>query len=131
MSTLFNDFLKKILVLTGITAILIVLFYLFKPHYISPALPFLLAFFMAVSVISFKILQKKAIHEPRKFVTGFLAHSVIRMMLYLIIIVSYAFLYRTDAIKFIIGFFILYLVFTGFEVFQFLKLTKRTGNFQK
>lgn len=123
MNPLFNNFLKKILILTGITALVMVSAWFFIPGYLSPALPFLMAFFLAGSIVSFKILYKKA-NEPQKFVTGFLAHSIIRLMLYLIVIVSYAILYREDAIKFIIGFFILYLIFTVFEVIQFIALTK-------
>lgn len=99
--------------------------FLIIPERVSIALPFLLAFFLGISIISYMILQKKAVENPRKFITGFLAHTGIRMMIYLAIIVTYALLNRDDAVNFIIGFFILYIFFTFFEVMQFIALTKK------
>lgn len=125
MNELFSAYLKKILILTAATAILMIVAFLAIPAMVSPALPFLLAFFLGMSIISFKILQKKAVEEPRKFITSFLAHTLIRMMIYLVVLVSYALLYRNDAVIFIIGFFILYIIFTFFEVLQFIVLTKK------
>jgi hypothetical protein len=68
--------------------------------------------------------KKKAINEPKTFVTGFLAHTVIRMFVYLIIILGYGLSYRSDAVNFILGFFVVYTIFTFFEVMQFIRLTR-------
>ena len=119
-----NAYLRKILILTAILAVVMVVAFLTIPGYISVALPFVLAFFLGISILSYKLLQKKAINEPRRFITGFMAHTVIRMMIYLFIILAYALVYRSDAVNFIIGFFVLYTVFTFFEVMQFIALTK-------
>ena len=119
-----TSYIKKILILTAVLALIMGAAYLVIPQHISLALPFLLAFFLGISILSYKILQKKARTEPRKFIMGFMAHTVVRMMIYLFIIVVYAFIYRSDAVNFIIGFFILYTVFTFFEVMQFMDLTR-------
>ena len=119
-----TSYIKKILILTAVLALIMGTAYLVIPQHISLALPFLLAFFLGISILSYKILQKKARTEPRKFIMGFMAHTVVRMMIYLFIIVVYAFIYRSDAVNFIIGFFILYTVFTFFEVMQFMDLTR-------
>ena len=126
MNEKFNTYLKKILILTAVIAIIMIVSFLIIPERVSIALPFLLAFFLGISIISYMILQKKAVENPRKFITGFLAHTGIRMMIYLAIIVTYALLNRDDAVNFIIGFFILYIFFTFFEVMQFIALTKKT-----
>ncbi|HCT71859.1 MAG TPA: hypothetical protein DF409_13620 [Bacteroidales bacterium] len=55
-----------------------------------------------------------------------MSHTVLRMALYLAIILSYAFLNREDAVRFILGFFFIYLIFTIFEVYQFLTLTRKS-----
>ncbi|MDY0101646.1 MAG: hypothetical protein RBS07_01830 [Lentimicrobium sp.] len=125
MNEKFNTYLKKILILTAVIAIIMIVSFLIIPERVSIALPFLLAFFLGISIISYMILQKKAVENPRKFITGFLAHTGIRMMIYLAIIVTYALLNRDDAVNFIIGFFILYIFFTFFEVMQFIALTKK------
>lgn len=122
-----TSYIKKILILTGILALVMVVAFLVIPQRVSIALPFLLAFFLGISILSYKILQKKARTQPRRFITGFMAHSVVRMMIYLFIILAYAFIYRSDAVNFIIGFFIIYAVFTFFEVMQFMALTKSAG----
>ena len=119
-----NTYLRKILILTAIIALAMVIAFLTIPEQVSLALPFVLAFFLGISIVSYKILQKKAIVEPRKFIPGFMAHTVVRMMIYLFIMLAYAFVYRSDAVNFIIGFFIIYAVFTFFEVMQFIALTK-------
>lgn len=125
MNPVFTNYLKKLLILTFITGAFLAMAYAFLPYPISPVMPFLLAFFLGVSVLSFYLLLKKAGSNPGKFITGFLAHTVIRMAVYLVVILSYAFIYRQDAVNFIIGFFIYYMIFTFFEVSQFLKLTRK------
>jgi hypothetical protein len=81
---------------------------------------------MSVSLISYYLLKKKAVSGTSGFVTGFMSHTVLRMALYLAIILSYAFLNREDAVRFILGFFFIYLIFTIFEVYQFLTLTRKS-----
>lgn len=119
-----TTYVKKVLILTGMVALVMLMAFLFIPQYVSVALPFMLAFFLGISIVSYKILQKKAINEPRRFISGFLAHTVVRMMIYLFIIVAYSFVYRSDAVNFILGFFILYTIFTFFEVMQFIAITR-------
>ena len=119
-----TNYIRKILILSAALAVVLVIAYLVIPEYISIAMPFLLAFFLGISIVSYKILQKKARTQPRRFIAGFLAHTVVRMMIYLAIILVYSLIYRSDAVNFIIGFFILYAVFTFFEVMQFMALTR-------
>ena len=118
-------FTKQLLILATITGLVfIALFLLIPPTYISPALPYLLVFFTAATLISFYFIQKKIEASPSGFVTAFMANSIIRLLLYLVIIVVYAFTHKYDAVNFIISFFILYLIFTTFEVYFFLKKKK-------
>jgi phosphatidylglycerophosphate synthase len=124
MSPELRNYLKKILILAAATAILILIAWFVVPEMLSPVMPFVLAFFLGSSILSFSILQKKAINEPKTFVTGFLAHTVIRMFVYLIIILGYGLSYRSDAVNFILGFFVIYTIFTFFEVMQFIRLTR-------
>ena len=46
----------------------------------------------------------------------------LKLIAFLIIIALYAFLNKADAINFIISFFIIYLIFTVFEILQLLKV---------
>ena len=115
-------FTKQIFLLAIITGLVITGVILFLPaSYISPALPFLLVFFTAATLLSFYFLQKKLDASPTRFVTSFMAISMIRLLLYLAIIVVYALTNRPDSVNFIISFFILYVIFTVFEVSFFLR----------
>lgn len=118
-------FTKQLFILAIITGIVITgSIQIFPTDYISPTLPFLLVFFTAATLLSFYFIQKKLEASPTRFVTAFMAISMIRLMLYLAIIVVYALTNRPDSVNFIISFFILYVIFNAFEVSFFLR--KRT-----
>jgi hypothetical protein len=115
-------FTKQLLILSTLTGLLIVgVILLIPPDFVSPALPFLLVFFTAATLLSFYFLQKKLDASPSRFVTAFMANTMIRLILYLAIIVIYALFNRPDSINFILSFFILYLIFSAFEVSFFLR----------
>lgn len=115
-------FSKQLLIMATITGMAIIAAMLvIPPSFISPALPYLLVFFTAATLISFYFLQKKIESTPSGFVTAFMANSIIRLLGYLIVIVIYAFTNKPDAVNFIISFFILYIIFTAFEVTFFLR----------
>ncbi|HPG32802.1 MAG TPA: hypothetical protein PLM34_03055 [Lentimicrobium sp.] len=115
-------FSKQLLIMATITGMAIIAAMLvIPPSFISPALPYLLVFFTAATLISFYFLQKKIESTPSGFVTAFMANSIIRLLGYLIVIVVYAFTNKPDAVNFIISFFILYIIFTAFEVTFFLR----------
>jgi hypothetical protein len=122
MNQKLSIFSRQLFLLAVITGIIIAGVYFFVPQqYVSPALPFLLVFFTAATLLSFRFLQKKLEASPTGFVTAFMANSTIRLILYLAVIVIYALTNRPDSVNFIISFFILYLIFTVFEVSFFLR----------
>ncbi len=115
-------FTKQLLIVATVTGLVFIALALFiPPHFISPALPYLLVFFTSATLISYYFIQKKLDTSPSGFVTAFMANSIIRLLLYLIVIVVYALTHKDDAVNFIVGFFILYIVFTSFEVLFFLR----------
>jgi len=115
-------FTRQLLILATLTGLAIIgLALIIPPAYVSPALPYLLMFFTAATLLSFYFLDKKSKVSASGFVTAFMANSAIRLLLYLGVIVIYALTHRADSVNFIISFFILYLIFTAFEVSFFLK----------
>lgn len=118
-------FTKQLLIVASLTGLAVIaLMFTIPTIYISPALPYLLIFFTASTLISFYFIQKKMEASPSGFVTAFMANSIIRLLLYLIVIVAYAFNNKADAVNFIISFFIMYIIFTAFEAVFFLKSKK-------
>lgn len=115
-------FTRQLLILATLTGLAIIgLALIIPPAYVSPALPYLLMFFTAATLLSFYFLDRKSKVSASGFVTAFMANSAIRLLLYLGVIVIYALTHRADSVNFIISFFILYLIFTAFEVSFFLK----------
>ncbi|MBK6345013.1 MAG: hypothetical protein IPF68_03600 [Bacteroidales bacterium] len=105
MNQRLSVFTKQLLILATLTGLFITgAIFLIPPDYISPTLPFLLVFFTASTLLSFYFLEKKLKASASRFVTAFMANSMIRLMLYLAVIVVYALANRPDSVNFIISF---------------------------
>lgn len=125
MNTITRSFLKQLLIVASIFGIIIIgVIYALPAQYVSPALPYLLVFHTAATLISFLYIQKKTSQSPKKFVNVYLTNTTIKLLLYLVILMVYSIYNFRDAINFIISFFIFYLVFTVFEVVHLLKANK-------
>lgn len=118
-------FLRQLLILALITGVTVVgLIFLSPLKYVSPVLPFILIFHTAATLISFLIIHKKIQQAPQKFVNVYMANTTIKLLMYLVILMVYSLNFLDDAVNFIIGFFIMYLIFTVFEVIHLVKLNK-------
>ncbi len=118
-------FLRQLLLLASLTGIAVIgLLFLSPPQYVSPVLPFILIFHTAATLISFLFIHKKIQQAPQKFVNVYLANTTIKLLLYLVILMVYSLNFLYDAVNFIISFFIMYMIFTVFEVIHLVKLNK-------
>ena len=81
---------------------------------------FILLFYIALTGYVFYELLKSLQKDPRKFVLAFLLISVLRMILFIVAILVYAFVIQAnnvqDAVSFILTFTVYYLLFTTWEV---------------
>jgi hypothetical protein len=124
MTSEYIKYLKQILIFAGIISFitLVAAFTLPKP-YLSPALPFLIPFFIATSLISFYYLHRSLTRRYIRFVNTFLLSIIIKLFLYIVVMIVYLILNRQDAIPFLIGFFVYYLCFTIFESVCIIRVT--------
>lgn len=128
MNSEIRVFLNQLLILTAITGAIIIGFMLLAPpEIVSPTLPFLLVFHVAATLVSFMYIHKKTEKAPNKFIQAYLANTTIKLILYMAILFIYALNYLNDAVNFIISFFVLYIVYTIFEVLHLVKAGKKTG----
>ena len=103
--------------LTAVAIVSSIIFSFLAPAtLVSPALIPIIVFFFLVLLVSRVIMLRVSEKSDQKFTQAFLAITVARFLLYLAIIITYSFLLRTDAVRFIISFFVFYLVFTVFEI---------------
>jgi len=121
----FKKFIIKELVFTSSIAIIaLFLFQTTLKEYYLPVFWILLGVIaLFTGITHFSILQ---IHDKSavKFSTKFMTLSGVKMMLYLVVITSYVFLNTSKAKFFLISFFIIYFLYTSFEVFQIVRYLK-------
>jgi uncharacterized membrane protein YfcA len=118
-------FLKNLLILTVLVAILGALLFmtLLKEYYLD-VFPFLLAFFALVTLVFHMIIERSFRKNPEKFSYVFMGLSAGKLVAILVMIVIYLIIRRETVIPFLVGTFLLYLVFTLFEVKTLLRLVQ-------
>lgn len=125
MTAPYISFLKNLLIFSLlIVTIYVILSYLLPVGYFSVALPFLFPFFIGTTLISYHFLLKSLHRRFSKFVNLYMAATGIKLLWYMIIMVSYVLIFRTEAVSFAINFFILYLCYTIFETVSLVKYSK-------
>ena len=120
-----KKFIFKELIFTGSVGIIaLILFQTVFQNYHLPVFWVLLAVIaLLTGVMHYSILQV-AEKDVVKFSSRFMMVSGIKMMIYLVIITSYVFSNPTNAKSFLIFFFILYAIYTAFEVILIVKYFK-------
>ncbi|MCB0806905.1 MAG: hypothetical protein KDC05_13995 [Bacteroidales bacterium] len=125
MENNYLGFVKKLILYTIILAFLgYFASFVIPSDYQSPALPFLYVFFFSVTLLVHRLIINLTGNQPQKFIRMFMLLTFGKLFFYLMIIVIYAFANRPDAVAFILNFFVLYVLFTVFEVVQSLKFAK-------
>jgi len=123
LTTIYKIFVKKTIYLTLIFFVFyaVILFSL-PGKYVSPAVPGIILFFAIFTSTVFYYQIEASIKKTSKFVNFFLIATVFKLILFLTLVLIYALLNKGDAVNFIISFFIIYLVFSAFELVQLLKV---------
>ena len=94
-------------------------FYVFNNILQSPlvnVLPFLLLFMFLVTLGVHILLVRAVNKRPALFVNRFMGASSAKLFIYLIIMVAYALLNKAVAVPFVLTFFILYIVYTFYDI---------------
>jgi hypothetical protein len=114
-----KSLLIKILVFSAILEIIAIVINAFMPvKYISQTLLFQVPFFFSASFLANNYMLRMSTEQnPNKFVRAFMMTTFLRFMLYIIIIAAYVFLFRSDAVNFLITFFILFFLYLIFDVY--------------
>ena len=114
-----KSLLIKILVFSAVLEIIAIVLYAFMPvKYISQTLLFQVPFFFSASFLANNYMLRMSTEQnPNKFVRAFMMTTFLRFMLYIIIIAAYVFLFRSDAVNFLITFFLLFFLYLIFDVY--------------
>lgn len=118
-------FLRKLIIFTLIIGAAGYGIVQFVPdEYITPTLPFLLVFFFSVTILVHYTLMLVSRKRTMQFSNYFMLLTFGKLIFFLSIILVYFLLYRDDVLPFAIAFFVLYILFTVFEVVHSLALSK-------
>ncbi|MCX6278966.1 MAG: hypothetical protein NT004_12860 [Bacteroidetes bacterium] len=122
---MYIKFLRQLLYFSAAAGtVAALLSFILPQQYISPALPFLFLFFISASLLSFFFLLKSTGKRLIRFVNAFLLTILLKLILYIGVMVAYALLNRTDAVPFLVSFFILYLIYMVFETVFIIKYSR-------
>lgn len=96
----------------------------FAPQMITPALPWLLTFFIISTFLIYYLLIKASMGKFNKFTNTFMVATVIKLLLMLSVVAVYVYLNKTDAVRFVITMFVIYLAYSFLEINALLKFNK-------
>ena len=124
---MFKKFLFREIAFTIFIAIIaMILFQTVLERYYLPVFWILLAMISILTgALHYSNIRASA-QNASKFASGFLLATGIKMMIYLILITSYVLLNPEKASVFLISFFILYILYTIFEVLSILKHIRKS-----
>ena len=89
-----------------------------------PVYFFLFFLFLAVSIAYSYLLIRAAHRYPGKFIAWFMGITMVKFLLYFLVMVLYLLFYREHAVPFLLTFLVFYFSFTAFAI----SLTLRTVN---
>jgi len=121
----YQHFILRLTILSLALGVLVfILNWLLPSGIISPATPYLIILFYLITAIVHYVLLRITALNPRKFVGYFMLATSLKLMNYLIVVVVYVFYVKEGILSFILTFFILYIIYTAFEVATILAQTK-------
>lgn len=118
-------FLRRILVFSIVLGLIaIVVRFLVPSQYITPALPWLFLFFIAVTLAGYYFIFRSVDKKFIRFINSYILVTVVKLFLFIGVIFFYLLNHRQDAAAFAISFFILYLCYMIFEVINLVSYFK-------
>lgn len=118
----FKNFTRGFTVFSVLILLVSLAIYLWLPKiHITPVYPYVVLFFYGITIIIFRVLDKTKKERISKFTNTYLLVNFGKLIFFSVIIFVYAFFNHSDAIPFIITFFVYYLLFSFYEIFSLLK----------
>jgi uncharacterized membrane protein YkgB len=124
--TTYLPFLRNIIIFSGLIGVVgVILLLLLPANFFSPALPFLILFFMGMTIFVYTMLVKTFETRFARFVSFFMIATAGKLLICITVVIIYVLLNKQDALPFLASFFILYILYTIFEVTALLKTADR------
>ena len=126
MSVQFIRFTRALIFFSIMMALLALgAMYVLPANYITPMLAYLLVFFLIISLAVYYFIEKAVAKRFSLFTNYFMIATMLKILIYLTIIILYAFTNKKDAVAFILTFFLFYVSYTTFEVIWMLRMREQ------
>lgn len=122
-----KSFLSKSIILTVALGVVTAVLMIMKVVGISQALPFILIFHAVITYLSFLLIVRKTESAPKRFVSAYLGNTTFKLIIFMAVLFIYALTNIHDAVNFIINFFVIYVIYTTFEVVYLVRWNNRAS----
>ncbi len=111
------SFLRRLLIFSIVLGLAATgVHYLVPSRYITPTLPWMFLFFIAVTLVGYYFILRSTGKKFIRFINSYILVTVVKLCLFIGVIFFYLLNHRQDAAAFAIAFLILYLCYIIFEV---------------
>ena len=121
----FLNFFKKTSILSLVILIIYYLSVLIFKKTASPTFAVLVLFFYSVNLVVYYILLSATGKNFSKFMTNFMASTFVKLIVYVAALLIYVYFFPKNALPFIIEYFVLYIIYSIFEVLSLLNFSKK------
>jgi hypothetical protein len=81
--------------------------------------------FYAVTLAVHYLMLKASEKNPGSFVTRFMLVSFLKLLFYIIVLIAYLLLNKSDALRFTVPYLILYVLYSAFEISSITRYSKK------
>jgi L-asparagine transporter-like permease len=107
----------QLIVFSVVLTILGIIFQLVFPQYASPAIPYIVLFFFAITLSSlYIVLRKPNKVSGKKFIAGYMLSRIVKFLSILIFLILYIIFNSEDRLKFAVAFLVIYFACSIFEI---------------
>lgn len=128
MKELLNRFIRNLILLTLLLAISVFAVTYFVPGLVTKFWPLLLLLFAGITLTLVTLLFSASEKKFSRFSNTFMIASMLKILLLLILIGSYAFKFPADAIRFSVTLLVFYIFYLIFEIYWLMKLQRSDKN---
>lgn len=114
-------FLRNLIILTVLVGLAMgLLIYFSDDKVVHPYAWYILAFFALITLGTYYAIRKGTQADPGSFQLYYFGSSVLRVLLCMTAVFIYVFLASEGELQFVLNFFVIYFIYTGFEIYGIL-----------
>ncbi|ALI99196.1 hypothetical protein [Rufibacter tibetensis] len=122
------NFIRGMLLLTGLVILLIIALLQFTGDgLVHSYIWLMLGFFVFVTCFSHYVANLGLRHDSENLHAYYFASMGIRMVLSIIVVFVYRYFHEEQVVQFVINFFVLYFIYTAFEIYALLSNLRRNS----